>query len=481
MGKPLSWLALLVALAASGCATNPVTGGPDFVLLTEDQEIQLGRANDPQIRAQFGVYDDPKLQAYVQRVGEELAAKSHRPGLVYRFTVLDSADVNAFALPGGYIYITRGIMAYLNSEAEMAAVLGHEIGHVTARHSVRQYSKATAGNIAASIFLRSQVAANLYNLLGGALLQGYGRENELESDRLGAEYLARSGYEPKAMIEVVGVLKNQEEFEKERAKTEGREPRNYHGVFASHPSADRRLQEVVELAEQHKTEATGRVGREQYLQHIDGMVFGDSPKVGVRRGSSFYHRDLNFAVNFPNGWRLENSPQAVVGHSAERDAVMQLQMQDLNKRMSPEEFVKTRLKLSLKDGGPVAGTELPSYTGIATIDKTPFGRRPTRVSVVYLDNRAYIFFATAKADGDFGARDSEFLATARGLHALKPDEKRLAEGLRLKTTRARSGDTFSKVTRNSPISNYAESILRLINDKFPTGDPAPGEIMKIVQ
>lgn len=470
----------LVAMGVAACATNPVTGGADFVLLSEDQEIDLGRANDPQIRTQFGVYDDPKLQAYVQRVGEELAAKSHRPGLVYRFTVLDSADVNAFALPGGYIYITRGILAYLNSEAEMAAVLGHEIGHVTARHSVRQYSKATAGNIAASIFLRSQVAANLYNLLGSALLQGYGRENELESDRLGAEYLARSGYEPKAMIEVVGVLKNQEEFEKERAKTEGREPRNYHGVFASHPSADKRLQEVVQQAEQYKIGATSRIGRDEYLQHVDGMVFGDSPKIGVRRGPNFYHRDLNFAVRFPKGWHLENSPQAVTARSPERDAVMQLQMQDLNKRMSPEEFAKTRLKLSLKDGGPLAGTDLPSYTGITTIDKTPFGRRTTRVSVVYLDNRAYIFFGTAKADGDFAARDPEFLATARSLHPLKPDEKRFAEGLRLKVTRARPGDTFAKLAQNSPISNYAESIVRLINDKFPTGEPAPGEPIKII-
>jgi len=472
-------LAFLVLVAA--CATNPVTGGHDFVLMSEDQEIQAGRGADPQVRKQFGVYDDPKLQAYVQQVGEKLAANSHRAGLVYRFTVVDSPDVNAFALPGGYIYITRGILAYLNSEAELCAVLGHEIGHVTARHSVRQYSKAVAGGVVASIFIRSDLGANLYSLLSNAILSGYGRDNELEADRLGAEYLARSGYSPSAMMGVMGVLKNQEEFEKERAKTEGREARNYHGVFASHPSADQRLQEVVAQADQYKTDAAARVGRDDYLARIDGMVFGDSAKIGVRSGSRFYHRELNFAVSFPKGWRLENAPNAVTAQNPERDAVMQMQTQDLNKRVSPEEFVKNQLRLDLKSPGPVAGTELPSYSGIARLGKTPFGARDTRVAVVYLDNRAYIFFATAKTDAGLAAHDAEFLASARSLHALKPDEKHLAEGLRVKVVRAKSGDTFAKLAQKSPVSNYSESILRLINDKFPSGEPAPGESIKTIQ
>ena len=221
----------MIAGVVTACATNPVTGGKDIVLMSEDEEIALGRANDPKIRAQYGVYDDSALQAYVQRVGEQLATHSHRPGLVYRFTVLDSPEVNAFALPGGYIYITRGILAYLNSEAELAAVLAHEVGHVTARHAVRQYTAATAASIGANILsavvpeLGSQAGQQLMNVIGNALLSGYGRDHELESDRLGAEYLARTGFDPHAMIGVVGVLKNQEEFEKQRAKEEGREPR----------------------------------------------------------------------------------------------------------------------------------------------------------------------------------------------------------------------------------------------------------------
>lgn len=204
-------LAALLCLAA--CAVNPVTGGRDFVTMSEQQELALGRKSHQQILGEYSVYPNQSLQSYVQRVGQDIAGRSHRRQLVYRFTVLDSEDVNAFALPGGYIYITRGLLAYLNSEAELAAVLGHEIGHVTARHSVRQHSVAQTASIGATlgaIFIpqmRTQGASQLVNVLGTALLSGYGREHELEADRLGAEYLARAGYSPSAMFDVIKILK----------------------------------------------------------------------------------------------------------------------------------------------------------------------------------------------------------------------------------------------------------------------------------
>jgi predicted Zn-dependent protease len=468
-------------LALGSCATNPVTGGADFVLMSEAQEMQLGRSGDPKIRAQYGVYDDVRLQAYVQRVGEGIAAKSHRPALIYRFTVLDSPDVNAFALPGGYIYITRGIMAYLNSEAELAAVLGHEVGHVTARHSVRQYSAATAGQLLTSVFLGSQAAQNLVGVLGQALLSGYGRDQEIEADRLGALYLARSHYDPEAMIDVVGVLKNQEEFEKQRAQAEAREPRNYHGVFASHPSADQRLQEVVAEAQQDKTSTTVRRERDAYLQQIDGMAYGDSAQSGIRHGSAFYHRDMNFAVQFPQGWRLENAPDAVTAQSPNRDALIRLQAEDLNRRQSPEEYLKTRLgNNALRDGAPLPGMTLPSYSGLLTAN-TPFGRRDVRVSVVFRDNRAFLFMAAAKTD-DVAQRYREaFIETARSLHPLTPAEKRVAEGLRVRVIHTSGQQTFAQLALTIPVTNYAESVLRLINDKYPAGEPTAGQSIKIIQ
>jgi predicted Zn-dependent protease len=175
-------------LQISSCAVNPVTGQQDLVLMSESDELALGRKTNAEVLKQYTIYDNPALQSYVQTVGEKLAAKSHRSNLIYRFTVLDSKDVNAFALPGGYIYITRGLMAYLNSEAELAAVLGHEVGHVTARHSVRQYSATQLANIGAvltSIFVpgMTQASNQLVQFAGGALLRGYGRTHELEADK----------------------------------------------------------------------------------------------------------------------------------------------------------------------------------------------------------------------------------------------------------------------------------------------------------
>ncbi len=206
-----SWLALLLApwlTGLPGCATNPVTGSSDFVLMSEQQEIALGRQSHPQILKESPEYTNAQLAAYVQRVGAKLAAHSHRSNLIYRFTLLDSPDVNAFALPGGYIYITRGLLAYLNSEAELAAVLGHEIGHVTARHSVRQQSASTATGLFGAVLAGVtgvSAAGDVANIAGTALVRGYGREHELEADRLGAEYLARSGYDPQAMLRVIHV------------------------------------------------------------------------------------------------------------------------------------------------------------------------------------------------------------------------------------------------------------------------------------
>ena len=223
------------------------------------------------VMKQYSLYENKELQDYVQRVGRKLAAESHRSGLIYRFHVLDSTEINAFALPGGYIYITRGLMSYLNSEAEFAAVLGHEIGHVTARHSVRQASAAQIAGIGATIgaiFLpqmRTQAGNQVVNMLGTAVLSGYGRKHELESDRLGAEYLARTGYTPQAMLDVIKVLKNQQVYDETLAKAEGREPRKYHGVFASHPDNDTRLQEVIAAADKYKTSGKAIRNQDEYF------------------------------------------------------------------------------------------------------------------------------------------------------------------------------------------------------------------------
>ena len=187
---------LLIFFILNSCSVNPVTGQQDFVMMSENQEISLGKKYHAQVLQQTPAYNDQELQNYVQRIGDSLSIKSHRPNLFYRFTVLDSPDINAFALPGGYIYINRGLMAYLSSEEELAAVLGHEIGHVTARHSVRQYSQSQLMSIfSAAVQINSgRTAGDIVGVASGALLAGYGRAMALVADALGADYLLQDGY-----------------------------------------------------------------------------------------------------------------------------------------------------------------------------------------------------------------------------------------------------------------------------------------------
>ncbi len=480
-------LLILVALIATGCATNPVTGQRDLALISESEEIELGRKSDAEVRQQYGVYTDAALQAYVQQVGEKVATHSHRPGLRYRFTLLDSGDVNAFALPGGYIYITRGILAYLNSEAELAAVLGHEVGHVTARHSVRQYSAAMAASIGYNITalflptLQSKTGQSIFNTLGGALLSGYGRDHELEADRLGAEYLARSAYDPQAMIGVIEVLKNQELFERQQAAAEGREARTYHGVFASHPSADQRLQQVVREAEKFRSPNAVHLERNAYMQKMEGLVFGPSEQQGSVRGRNFYHKGLGIGVTFPEGWRLDNQPDRIVAVNPAKDALIFLAARDAKAGVSPDVFIRDELKInSLQQGRALGAASQTSYTGIARMN-SPFGARNTRVSVVYQGKKAFIFLGTQQADSAGLRDDQDFLATAASLHPLTPKEAALARASQLHLVSARPGDTFARLARDVHNFDNAESMLRLINDKYPRGEPASGDILKLIR
>ncbi len=473
--------AVLCALALTNCATNPVSGNPNFVTMSEAQEISTGRSEDKKVREQYGSYDDPALQRYVNDIGQRLAKASHRAGLQYQFLVVDSPEVNAFALPGGYIYITRGILAYLNSEAELAAVLGHEIGHVTARHSVQQLSAATAANLGASVLqifvpqIRNSAGDALVSTLGGALLSGYGREHELEADRLGAEYLARTGYDPQAMIKVVGVLKNQELFDAEVAKAEGREARAYHGLFASHPDNDTRLQEVVREAAKFKS-AENRINREVFMRNIERMVFADSPSQGIVRNNTFYHPDLGLALSFPAGWRIQNNAQNVAAASPDQSALIDLRSAG-RAEGSPTDVLRKILKLG-------AGSTLTPQTlgGLqAAVTETTLSGKPTRVAVAFLSTSAYAIGLQARDAAAYGRHKAAMDAAMSSFHAMTAQERLLAKPLRLRVITAQPGQNFAGLARTSPLGRFAENHLRVINGLYPSGEPVAGQSLKIVE
>jgi predicted Zn-dependent protease len=319
-------LALAPALALpAACArvVNPATGQTEFTAMSPEQELQIGKEQHPQILTQFGgAYADPELQAYVTRIGAQLQAVSELPELDFRFTVLNSEMINAFALPGGYVYITRGLLALADNEAELAGVMAHEIGHVTARHSAQRYSHGvmaqgglTIGAILAGV-LGGGAAADLVQQAGGvgaqAYLAGYSRDQEFQADELGVRYLARAGYDPTAMSSFLGKLERNDQLMRQLAGKDGADPAS--SWFASHPRTPDRILRAAEQASA-ATPGAGRIGRDEYLAQIDGMIYGEDPSQGFVRGRTFAHPDLRFAFDVPPGYRIVNTPQAVIGQA----------------------------------------------------------------------------------------------------------------------------------------------------------------------
>src|SRR5438552_160436 len=315
----LARLAALAALAA-GCAVYPATGSRQLMLVSESQEIALGRDYDQQVAASIGIYADSGLQHYIQQFGARLAASSERPNLPWSFRVVDDPVVNAFALPGGFIYVTRGILAHLNSEAELAGVVGHEIGHVTARHSASQLTKQQLAQVGLVVGTIASPEFGRYSGLAGqalgVLFLKYSRDNERQADDLGLRYMRRVNYDPREMPHVFEMLTRVSQ-----APGCGRIPE----WLATHPDPENRRgrieQEVAALPQSFSGAA---VNRDEYLRRLDGLVFGNNPREGYFKDSHFFHPELRFRVTFPEGWTTSNGREAVVAVSPEKDAAVEL-------------------------------------------------------------------------------------------------------------------------------------------------------------
>ena len=471
-------LILTLSLGLGACAINPVTGKQDFVTISEAEEISQGRRYHKEIIATYGVYDDPALQQYVDRIGQELAAKSHRAHLEYTFTVLDSPDINAFALPGGYVYVTRGIMAYLDSEAELAGVIGHEIGHVTARHSVRQQGGQLASNILSILVAATtgdQTLGNLSQQLSTGLIRGYGRDHELEADRLGAEYLHTASYDPENMLEVIGVLKDQEVYEKALAAKENRPANIYHGVFSTHPRNDDRLKTVVRAAKKLSVKTYRDNNQAGYEGMIDGLAWGPSLKQGIVVNNHFSHPELAIGLQLPKGWKVANNPQFLQARNSETGALVQIGVTSLNKDESLEGLLKRltknkELKVSKKDYGVTASTRAKPSSG---------DYQPARISAIELDNsQALTLFGTSTRD-HFSDTDKQLLNINQSFRHLNQAQIDAIKAPRLKIVKP-NVQSFEVLARQSALEYEAVNTLRLLNRTFPKGNIATLDRLKTI-
>ena len=486
---------LVLCLAAtsafvSGCGSNPATGGKTVVTGTMEGEKKTVQKHHQEIVKALGLYDDQATQEYVNLVGQRLAQASDMPEEEFKFFVIDDDGINAFTTGCCNVYINRGLLVNLNSEAELAGVIGHEIGHITARHPARRKTQgmaASLGAMAAAILTGSNAIGQLANIGAAAWMSGYGRENEMEADRLGMKYMVKAGYNPEHIGHVFEMFQAGEKFERQRAAAEGREPRLYHGVFSSHPSPDQRAIQAAKGAGNIKdSPPEGWIERRaEYLQMINGIAYGSSKAQGIVRDNRFYHADMGITVAFPRGWTIDNMRDRLIAFTPRKDAMMQFMIDKKPDKQAPREFLLSKLKgAAVLKGEPITSTEGNEGYTVVTRSGSPIdnGLGPVRWAVIYREQSVFITAgASRSAMNGVPEVDGLILSVAETLRGLKPSEFPLAEPYRIKVVRATDKTSLSDYVADMPEREFKKETLELINAMYPNKKPKPGELFKIVE
>ncbi|MGD9599637.1 MAG: M48 family metalloprotease [Steroidobacteraceae bacterium] len=452
-------------------------------------ESESSRKAHVEIVKFYGLYEDQAMQDYVNQVGTRVARQSDWPDAEFKFFVLDDDSINAFTTGCCFIYVHRGLLSYLESEAELATVLGHEIAHVTANHPQKRRTQGILANIlaiGATLATGSGAIGQLANLGAGAWIQGYGRENEMEADRLGLKFATKAGYRPEAMAHVFKVFKDQERFEMERARREGREPRIYHGIFSSHPAPDARTVQAAMGAARISSEPPGGWidNREIFLRNLDGLPYGSSRVQGIVRENRLYHAGLGITIAFPRAWTVENLRDRILAYTPNKDSVMQVTVDARPPTQSPREFLLTRLKgQSVALGEAVESNGMQGYS-VVTRGGSPLdnGRGPVRWTVLYRDNSAYVFAGASRASVNSRPEADGIINSVVGtMRGLKPSEFPLAEPYRIAVVPYDGKTPLTTYAHDVPVERYQLEELELMNGLYPDKQPGFGELIKIVQ
>src|SRR6056300_33066 len=465
----------LFGVSLSGCSVNPATGGANIVLSTSSGEREIGQKMYDELKSQGGIYDDPEVQAYVSRVGQKLVAVSDMPDAEFTFTVIDNPAINAYATPGGFVYVNRGLLAYLDTEDELAGVLAHEIGHVTARHSARQKTAKTTSkvlSVTAYILTGSGDLAEATDMYGAQLISGYGREMELEADSLGARYMHKAGYDTDALLAVIGVLKDQETYQRATAAASGRSSGTYHGLYSTHPRNDKRLQEVIRTASQLEDAAVENlVPPEPLRAHLDGLVWGDSIQ-SKREENRFYHNKLGFTFAHPENWTVATRADQIIAEDPGKMMSLSLTLTREPPEQTPQVFLESQASGSLTEGKTLDNAGLTGYTTVASANGIS-----KRLAVIYFKGLAYRFEGTAS---DFSSGDSLILPMIESFRPIHPTEKAVGDGYFVEFIQFPRGSTLASLAANSSLPN-AEDQLRLINGLYPEGEPRVGDWIKVIR
>lgn len=480
---PTLLVALLASTLLTSCQVAPGTGRSNFNLLSAEDEAKMGAEAHPDLLKQFGgAYDDPKVQAYVAGIGKRLVGHTETPAATFRFTVVNSDIVNAFALPGGYVYVSRGLMALAENEAELAGVVGHEIGHVTGRHSAQRYSQAMAANVATGVLgavvgVLTGVSGtgDLAQLGAAAYLQGYSRDQESEADGLGIRYMAGSGWNPDGMASFFTKLRDSSRLD---AVLAGRSPDEVDefSLFASHPRTIDRIKESAAAVK--AGEHVGAVGRDQYLAAIDGMLMGDDPDEGIIRGRVFSHAGLGIRYEVPAGFRLINGAKAVT--AAHKDgSIIRFDMGaeahgDMSNYLQTQWAKGTRL--SSIETLTIDG--MPAATGMTRLS-TNKGSMDARLLAVKNGKATYRFMFLTPPNLT-ATHAQEFKTSGTSLRRLTETEKAAIKPLRLKVITVKAGDTVEKLAERLPYDNHKLERFRVLNGLSEGAALKPGQKVKVV-
>jgi predicted Zn-dependent protease len=468
-------VASVIALAIA-CATNPATGRHQLILMSEAEEIALGQKSDVEIRQQMGVYDDQAVQRYVDGIGQRLASKSYRPSLKWTFTVVDESAVNAFALPGGFIYVTRGILPFLRNEAELSGVVGHEVGHVDAKHSVDQYSKQmlAGGALAGASILAPEyrTAFGAGGLVAGLAFLKFGRDAELEADRLGVRYASAAGWAPQAMPGVLGTLGRLD-----AAQGSSRGVPNW---ALTHPPAEDRIAKVQEAVAAAASLGGTATNAAEFDRVIDGIVVGDSREKGMVRGSEFVHPIMRFSLKFPENWEITNGSDQVSAVENDQGRVAMLLEISKSASSSPAEAARADMSkagFTETSGGATRINGLDAYVGTyeATSDTT---RIIVRAAHIRSGNSTYLVAGLAAAS-DFPRVDGMFGATIQSFRQLSQQEADRIQPARVDFYTVRTGDSWDSLARQAGGSIKASS-LAIMNGSDPATAPRAGSRIRIV-
>jgi len=471
-GRALLPAAMTLTLAT--CATNPVTGKRELALISEGQEIQMGQEARDQVIASIGLVPDSAVQRYVSGLGLSMARTSERPNLPWSISVIDDPMVNAFALPGGPVFITRGILSHMNSEAQLVSVLGHEIGHITAKHSVAQMSQAQLGQIGIIAATIAKPGLAQFGELAsqglGVLFLKFGRDAEKQSDELGFLYMTKAGYDPNEMAAMFRTLERMGAG----SEGEGRVPE----WLSTHPDPGNRVQATMQRIAATTLPAGLKVERDAFLQHTDGIIFGENPRQGFFRQSQFLHPDLKFQLDFPAGWKTQNTMTAVIGVSTQQDAMIAL---ELAGNTTPSQGLSQFLS---QQGVQAQGTSSSPINGLqassaAFTAQTQQGTVTGNVAYISLDAQTYRIMAYTPSQmyGNYRGVFSQSLGSFRRL----TDPAALAvQPVRVHLVRLPRSMTITEFNQSYP-SKIPVAQVALINGVEPTTQIPAGTLVKRVQ